>query len=132
MLRSHTAVLRMYDLQVMNARAHGAARTVRSAPAILLGAAVALGIPATSIAVSALWSWGAIQPDPNGALVQLLQALGLPALMLGPLGLVIGLWAAGARSIAVCTIALVYGLPVLAVIWFVSVAWLGGLAGEPF
>ena len=116
----------------MNGRGHDAPRTVRSTPAILVGAVLALGIQVVSIAVAAMWSWGAIEPHPNGALMQALQAVGWPALLLSPIGLVIAVWAAGIRSILGWTAALLYGLPMLAVIWFVSVAWLGGLAGEPF
>jgi hypothetical protein len=116
----------------MNGDGDVGARTLRSTPAILVGVVLALGMPALSMAVAVMWSWGAIEPDPDGALVQALQAVGLPALLLCPFGLIITVWAAGIRSILGWTASLVYGLPLLAVIWFVSVAWLGGLAGEPF
>jgi hypothetical protein len=99
---------------------------------IVLGAAMALGIPAASCVVAALWSAGWIVPDPDGALVHGLQALSLSAAMLAPFGLAVATWAAGARRALIWVANFLWGIPVLAVVWFVAVAWLGGLAGEPF
>lgn len=104
----------------------------RSTPLIVLGAVLALGVPATSFAVAALWSSGALEPDPNGALLQTLDAIWFPALLVSPAGLVIALWGAGLRGLLGWTAALLCGLPLLAIASYVSVAWLGGLSGDPF
>jgi hypothetical protein len=104
----------------------------RSTPLIVLGAVLALAVPATSFAVAALWSNGAIEPDPNGALLQTLDAIWFPALLVSPVGLVLGLWGAGLRGVLGWTAALLCGLPLLAIASFVSVARLGGLSGAPF
>lgn len=99
---------------------------------VILGALLALGVPMASAAVAALWSTGWIDPDPNGGIVAALQSLGLPSLALSPFGLWLAAWGARVRGALAWTAVFLWGLPVLAVVWFVSVAWLGGLAGEPF
>lgn len=109
------------------------AQTVRrNAPLIALGAFVALGVPAASAGMAALWSGGMIEPDPNGALIQTLQSLALPGVVLSPVGLVLALWGAGLRGAGRWAALLLWGVPLLAVLWFFSAVWLGGLAGEPF
>lgn len=99
---------------------------------MVLGAVTALGVPAASAAVAALWSSDVIDPHPNGAVVQTLQSLAIPSLVLSPIGLLLVAWGAGVRSRLAWAAVLLWGLPGLAVVWFLSVAWLGGLAGEPF
>lgn len=52
------------------------------------------------ILFASLWSNGVISPDPNGSLVQALQAMSTAQLVLAPLGLVlIGIGAALVRPI---------------------------------
>ena len=102
----------------------------RHVPLVILGAVLALAVPMASAAVAALWSSGWIDPDPNGGIVAALQSIGFPSLALSPVGLVLVAWAAGVRSALAWTGVLLWGLPGLAVLWFVYVAWLSGLAGE--
>jgi hypothetical protein len=99
---------------------------------IVLGAIMALGVPGASVIVAAFWSGGVIDPHPDGAVVQTLQSVAIPGLVLSPIGLLLVAWGAGVRSRLAWAAVLLWGLPVLAVMWFVSIAWLGGLAGEPF
>lgn len=99
---------------------------------VFLGALLALAVPIASAAVAALWSTGWIDPDPNGGIVAALQSLGFPSLALSPIGLWLAAWGARVRGALAWTAVFLWGLPLLAVVWFVSVAWLGGLAGEPF
>jgi hypothetical protein len=99
---------------------------------IVLGGLLALGVPVAAAMVAALWTAGWIEPDDNGALVLTLQSLGWPSLAASPVGLVLAAWATGARKPLTWLAILLYGVPLLAIVWFVSIAWLGGLAGEPF
>lgn len=104
----------------------------RNVPLIVLGTFMALAVPATMAGVAASWNGGLIRPDQNGALIQTLQGLGLPGLVLSPIGLVLALWGANVRGAGRWAALLLWGVPLLAVLWFFSAAWLGGLAGEPF
>lgn len=104
----------------------------RHRPLVIVGALMGLGVPMASAAVAALWSTGWIEPDPNGGIVGTLQSVGLPSLALAPVGLCVAAWGVGVRSVLAWTVAFLWGAPLVAVVWFVSVAWLGGLAGEPF
>ena len=74
---------------------------------------------------------GILTLEPNGAFVQTLQSTGPREIALGPIGImVVGRSArlSGSRWILM----FVVRGPLLLVLWFVSVAYLGGLAGEPF
>lgn len=82
--------------------------------------------------VAALWSVGVLSPDKDGTLIQTLQGLGLPGLVLSPIGLVLALWGARVRGAGRWAAFLLWGVPLLALLWFFSAVWLGGLAGEPF
>lgn len=113
-------------------QAGGCKRGNRQVPLMLLGAVLALGLPTASSAVAVLWSSGLIDLDPNAGIVPALQSLALPSLVMAPVGLVLVAWGAGVRGVLGWTATLMWGLPVLGAIWFVSAAWLGGLAGEPF
>jgi hypothetical protein len=99
---------------------------------MVFGLTLALAVPLVSGAVAALWSAGWIDPDPNRGLVPALQAIAMPSLLFSPVGLVLLARGAGVRGVLGWTAVLVVGLPALALVWFVSVASLGGLAGEPF
>ncbi len=61
-----------------------------------------------------------------------LSSLALPSLVLSPVGLVLMAHGAGVRGVARWAAVVVLGLPLLAILWFFSVAWLSGLAGQPF
>jgi hypothetical protein len=98
----------------------------RNVPLVILGAVLALGVPMASAAVAALWSSGWIDPNRNGGIVAVLQSLGLPSLAAAPVGLCLAAWGAGVRSGLAWAGVLLWGLPLSAVVWFASVAWLGG------
>ena len=105
--------------------------TSRNRNGIVLGIVIALAVPVVSLVVAFLWGSGVLALEPNGAFVQALQATALWEIGLGPIGMVIiGRAARFTRPEWFFWVA--FGLPSLLVIWFVSVAFLGGLAGEPF
>ena len=99
---------------------------------IVAGAVLALLYPALSLAIAIAWDRGLVELDPNGPFVQTIQRLGVPALLLAPIGLVVLIWSIGVRHPLSWVSLLVMGLPMLALFWFLCVAYLGGLAGEPF
>ena len=108
--------------------AHAARRNV---PLVVLGIVIAIAVPVASATVAALWSSGVIDPDPNGALVQTLSSLLFPSLLFSPIGLVLMASGAGLRRIWAWAAVFLLGLPLVAIVWFFSAAWLGGLAGRP-
>ncbi|HEX6656376.1 MAG TPA: hypothetical protein VF153_09210 [Candidatus Limnocylindria bacterium] len=104
----------------------------RSTPWLVAGLALASTLPLISLLLAGLWSAGIVTPDPNGAIVQSIEALWLPALVVSPLGLVLAAWGVGVRTALGWIAAFVLGLPVLAVVYLAAAICLGGLAGEPF
>jgi hypothetical protein len=99
---------------------------------LVAGLMIATGIPASTIVIAALWHNRIIELDPAGALVHLVQTVQLPALILAPVGIVVVGWALRLRGLLPWLGLVLWGIPVLAVAWFVGAAWIGGLAGEPF
>ena len=98
---------------------------------VLLGLLIATIIPLVHLVVASLWANGFVTLEPNGPFVQTIEATGPIGLFLVPIGLVVlGLAARlrGLRWVALFAV----GLPALAILWFVGVAYLDGLAGEPF
>ncbi len=101
-------------------------------PGLILGVLIALAVPFSSLVVAFLWDRGMLPLEPNGAFVQTLQATAPWELILGPVGIVVAGRSAGLRGFLAWLGLIVVGVPVLAFVWFVGVAYLGGLAGEPF
>jgi hypothetical protein len=99
---------------------------------LLLGALIALAVPVSMLVVAFLWDRGVLTLEPNGAFVQTLQAIAIYEIFLGPLGVVIAGRAAGLRGLVPWLVLILLAIPALAVLWFIGVAYLGGLAGEPF
>jgi hypothetical protein len=110
----------------------GRAFTRRQLTSIGLGVVVAVGIPVIQIIVAFVWQQGIVRLEPNGPFVQTLQSGSSVQLLLGPIGVAIVGIGARLRSWAPWVLLVVVAVPVLAVLWFVGAAWLGGLAGEPF
>ncbi|MEO8461781.1 MAG: hypothetical protein ABI555_01095 [Chloroflexota bacterium] len=105
--------------------------TSRNRTGIVLGIVIALAVPVISLVVASLWEAGILSLEPNGAFVQALQATALWEIGLGPIGMVI-IGRAARFTRAEWFLWAILEVPSLLVIWFVSVAFLGGLAGEPF
>lgn len=99
---------------------------------VILGLIIALAIPVLSFVVAFLWDRGVLALAPNGPFVQALQSIAVWELVLGPVGIVVAGRSAGLRGVAAWLATVLLAVPVLAYLWFVGVAYLGGLAGEPF
>jgi hypothetical protein len=104
----------------------------RQAIGAIVGIVLALAIPVSNGVVAILWGSGALQLDPEGALVKGLEAPGLAGILLGPIGIVIAGWFAGVRGFSGWFVLIILGIPLLTMVWFYAIASLGGLAGEPF
>ena len=98
---------------------------------LLLGVAVALAVPLLSLSIAFLWDHGILALEPNGAFVQALQSIGPWEIVLGPIGIAISGRSAYVRGIGWVALFSV-AVPALFVFWFLAIAYLGGLAGEPF
>ena len=99
---------------------------------LALGTLVAIGAPAAQILVAWLWSEGVINPEPNGPFVQALQFGFVLEWLLAPLGIcLIGVGYRFATPVR-WFVLFALSLPMIAMLWFLGAAWLGGLAGEPF
>jgi hypothetical protein len=107
-------------------------RSARSVAGMVLGAVLALAVPLSQVVVAFLWDRGIVQLEPNGPFVQFLQAAAGFEFAVGPLGVVILGRSASLRGVLAWAALFVVAVPVLAFLWFVGVASLGGLAGEPF
>jgi hypothetical protein len=98
----------------------------------VVGIVLALAVPVSNGVVAVLWSSGVVQLDPDGAFIKGLEAPGLAGILVGPIGIVIAGWFAGARTFSTWFVLIVLGIPLLTILWFYAIASLGGLAGEPF
>ncbi|MEO8207689.1 MAG: hypothetical protein ABI598_01545 [Chloroflexota bacterium] len=103
----------------------------RNRTGIVLGIVIALAVPVASLLVASLWQAGILALEPNGAFVQALQAAALWEIALGPIGIVI-IGRAARFTGAEWFLWAILEVPSLLIIWFISAAFLGGLAGEPF
>ena len=101
-------------------------------PGVIGGLLIAFALPVLNLIVAFLWERQIATFDPNGAFIGLLQATALWEAFLAPIGIVVAGRSAGIRSPLGWFNLFVVGIPVLAVLWFVGVASVGGLAGEPF
>ena len=101
-------------------------------PGVILGLGIALALPLANLIVAILWDRRIVVFDPEGAVVQALKLTFAWEFFLGPIGIVVAGWSAGVRSPLVWSALFLLGIPVLAFLWFVGVAMVGGLSGSPF
>lgn len=99
---------------------------------VLAGLVIATCVPILSLMVALVWDVGIVELEPNGPFVQGVQGISPLGLLLAPIGIVVALWAGRVRSLLTWVASFIVAIPLLAVLWFIAVAYLGGLAGEPF
>lgn len=107
---------------------------IRSWRGILLGALIALALPLAYWALAKLIDSGSMTA-PAGSFNDVLKSLGLNAsleLVLGSLGIWIVGRGAGFQSPWAWLALILIAVPVLAFVWFLSYATLGGAMGSPF
>ena len=106
--------------------------TAKSWRSVMVGASIALVVPISYWVLASLVENGIAPYDQTHSLFDLLGLLGWISLfLLGPIGIVIAGRSAGVRG-ALAWLALLIAVPVLAFVWFVCVATLGGTLGNPF
>ena len=98
----------------------------------MLGLLIALALPVANLIVANLWDRRIVIFDPDGAVIGVLQGTFLLELFLGPLGLFVAGSSAGVRGFVQWSALLLMTVPPLALLWFLGVASVGLLAGEPF
>ena len=107
------------------------ARTVKSWRGLGVGAFIALVVPISFLVLARLAEAGITPSDQMHTLVPLLDTILFSGVLLGPIGIVVAVRAAGfgrGEGVAVGIVA----LPVSAIVWFMCVATLGGALGNPF
>ena len=107
----------------------------RSWPGVAVGALTALALPIVYSVVAVLLSSGIVPVTRTGLLFDLLNSLSLNALaacVLAILGVAIIASAARIRSGLAVVALYTLAIPLVAVLWFVSYATLGGALGSPF
>ncbi|MDP9483759.1 MAG: hypothetical protein M3P84_11130 [Chloroflexota bacterium] len=109
--------------------------TTRSWPGVAIGALIALILPITYWLLARLVENGAVQIPETGMPRNLIQSLDLNVIAQLTLTIV-GIWIVGRSAGLQSTLAwlslFLVGLPVLAFVWFVTYATLGGTLGSPF
>lgn len=101
---------------------------------VALGAPIALAMPLLYLVLAYLFGSGLV-PEPTGPVDEALSSLGLNATIgsvLALLGLSMIGRGANLRSAWAWIVLVVLGLPVIAFVWFLSYATLGGATGSPF
>jgi hypothetical protein len=101
-------------------------------PGVIGGLLLAFALPFANLVVAFLWERQIVIFDPDGAVIGALQGTFLWELLLGPLGIVAAGRSAAIRSRLTWFALFVVAAPVLAWLWFLGVASVGALAGEPF
>ncbi len=98
---------------------------------VLAGILIATGLPITYWLIALLIQAGILPYDLLHARLDELGLVALAEVVLGPLGCVVVGRSAGIYG-ATWILAFVVALPVLAVLWFLSVVALSGSLGNPF
>jgi len=101
-------------------------------PGVIGGLLLALTLPLVNLLVGFLWANQIVTFDPDGPVIGALQATALWEVGLEPIGLVVALRSARMRSALGWFNLFLVGIPISAWLWFLGVASVGGLAGEPF
>jgi hypothetical protein len=100
---------------------------------MLGGLVVALGVPVAAFALAFLVERRIVPYDLIHDLFPTFSAILWLALgVLGPVGIVIFGWAAGARGALEWISLAIVGIPTMVMAWFVGAASLGGVLGNPF
>jgi hypothetical protein len=107
----------------------------RSWRGVIVGILIALALPILYAAIALLLSSGIVRFERTGVFFELLNSLtfnALAAFVLALLGIVMMFSAARIRSGLVILVLFAIALPVVAFVWFLSYATLGGAMGSPF
>lgn len=116
------------------APATGVATPRASRRGVVLGLILAFAIPVSCWVLATLVEHGLAPYDQMHALYRTdtFSLIALSEVLLGPIGIGIALWSGGVRGAFVLAGLIIVSVPVLAFVWFLGVATLGGALGNPF
>lgn len=106
--------------------------TRRTTIGILAGLFVALVVPGSFLGLALLVQGGLAPYDAAHGLMSVLSPIALTEVILGPVGIIIIGRAVRIQGPGAWIGAMIIGVPLLAVIWFLCVATLSGTLGNPF
>jgi hypothetical protein len=111
----------------------GVMRSSRSWRGVAVGAVIALTVPVSYLALAFLIL---VRVIPDVAIRGLLNEVGtlgwISLVVLGPAGIAIACWSAGARRLMTWIALLIIAIPGYIVVWAWSVFSLSGVLGNPF
>jgi hypothetical protein len=105
-------------------------RTVRSWRGVAIGGLIALAVPAFIFVLSLLVNIGALSADQVD--VPWVTWILVSEVVVGPIGIVVGGWFAGVRSMPGWVLLLISAVPLLAGVWLAAALMFGGATGSPF
>lgn len=108
------------------------ALTVKSRRGVGIGAFIALVVPISYWVLALLVEKGIAPYDQVRPQLNLLGYISLSEILLAPIGIVIAGRSAGVRGAIAWIPLTIVGIPVLALVWFLSLATLSGALGNPF
>jgi hypothetical protein len=120
------------DRSRINSTLHMVEPPTTSRRGMAVGFALAFAIPVSYWLLATLVEHGITPYDETHALLSPLFEISLLEVLLGPIGIGIALWSGGTRGALKLAGLTVLAVPMLAVVWFLAVATLGGALGNPF
>lgn len=106
--------------------------TVKSRRGVVIGAFIALVVPISYWVLALLVENGIAPYDQVRPQLDVLGFISLSEILLAPIGIVIAGRSAGVRGAIAWIALIIVGIPVLALVWLLSVATLSGALGNPF
>ncbi len=106
--------------------------TVKSRRGVGIGAFIALVVPISYWVLALLVENGIAPYDQVRPQLDVLGFISLSEILLAPIGIVIAGRSAGVRGAIAWIALIIVGIPVLALVWLLSVATLSGALGNPF
>ncbi|MEO6060216.1 MAG: hypothetical protein ABIQ05_09660 [Candidatus Limnocylindria bacterium] len=98
----------------------------------MIGAFIALVVPISYWVLALLVENGIAPYDQVRPQLDVLGFISLSEILLAPIGIVIAGRSAGVRGAIAWIALIIVGIPVLALVWLLSVATLSGALGNPF
>ncbi|MEO7869876.1 MAG: hypothetical protein ABIS42_04640 [Candidatus Limnocylindria bacterium] len=99
---------------------------------MVIGAFIALVVPISYWVLALLVENGIAPYDQVRPQLDVLGFISLSEILLAPIGIVIAGRSAGVRGAIAWIALIIVGIPVLALVWLLSVATLSGALGNPF
>ena len=106
--------------------------TVKIRRGVVVGAAIALAVPISYLAIGLIVQIGIAPSDAVRPFDDILTFVAVLEVLLGPAGIVIAGRSGGVRGVGPWLTLLIVTVPVLGILWFIALVTLGGATGNPF